>query len=110
MGNSAAQFKEALTRVAVSLVLKDGIMRSLFGEAVFQFKGEDWQAIDEQHKIKGTPRFVTAVAQLTSEAETVLFVEDPSLFVLARGGAIKEFNMMRSMVDAMAKHIHDAAS
>ncbi len=41
MRHAAAEFEELLTRVAVALVLLDGVFDCLLGQAVFELEGGD---------------------------------------------------------------------
>src|SRR5208283_972054 len=45
---AAAELKERFLRVAVVLVLRDGVDDGLAGERVLQLRGEDRQSIQEQ--------------------------------------------------------------
>ena len=69
--HAAAELEELLARVAVALVLLDGVLDRLFGEAVLQLKGGDRQAVDEEAQVEGELRLVAAVAKLAGDAETV---------------------------------------
>jgi hypothetical protein len=46
--DAAAELEQPLARVAVALVLLDGVLDGLLGEAVLQLEGGDGQAVDEQ--------------------------------------------------------------
>ena len=45
--DAAAELEELLARVAVALVLLNGVFDRLLGEAVLQLEGRDRQAVDE---------------------------------------------------------------
>jgi hypothetical protein len=46
--DAAAELEELLARVAVALVLLDGVLDGLLGEAVLQLEGDQRQAVDEE--------------------------------------------------------------
>ncbi len=52
---AAAELEEQLARVAVALVLLDGVLDRLLGEAVLQLEGGDRQAVDEERQIQREP-------------------------------------------------------
>jgi len=49
--HAAAELEQALARVAVALVLLDGVLDRLLGEAVLQLEGGDGQAVDKQAQV-----------------------------------------------------------
>ena len=51
MRQAAAELKELLPRIAVPLVLLDGVFHRLLGQAVLQLEGGDGQAVDEQAQV-----------------------------------------------------------
>ena len=51
--HAAAELEQQLARIAVALVLLDGILDGLLGEAVLQLEGGDGQAVDEQAEVEG---------------------------------------------------------
>ena len=53
MNDAATELEEQLTRVAVALVLLDGVVHRLLGEAVLELEGGDGQAVDEQAQVEG---------------------------------------------------------
>ena len=52
VGHTAAELEQFLTRIAVLLVLPDGVVHRLFREVVLQFEGEDRQSVDEKPDIQ----------------------------------------------------------
>ncbi len=72
MHHATAQLKQQLARVAVGLILRDGVRHRLLGQRVLQLEGRHRQAIDEQAQVQRTRRLVIAVAQLPRHAENVL--------------------------------------
>ena len=72
MGHAATELKQLLARVAVLLVLLDGVVHRLLGQAVLELEGEDRQAVDEQPDVQRPLGFVAAVAQLAGDGEAVL--------------------------------------
>ena len=69
--DAAAELEQQLPRVAVALVLLDGVLDGLLGQAVLQLERGDRQAVDEQAQVEGELRLVAAVAQLARDAEAV---------------------------------------
>ena len=69
--DAAAELEQQLARVAVALVLLDGVLDGLLGEAVLQLEGGDRQAVDEQAQVERELRLVRAVAELARDAEAV---------------------------------------
>jgi hypothetical protein len=78
---AAPELEKPLARVAVALVLQDGVLDCLFRKAVFQFKGGEGQAIDEQAQIERELRLVAAVAQLSDNDEAILSITNGSRLV-----------------------------
>ena len=52
MDHAAAELEQQLARVAVALVLLDGVLDGLLGEAVLQLERGDRQAVDEQAEVE----------------------------------------------------------
>ncbi len=69
--DAAAELEELLARVAVALVLLDGVVDRLLGQAVLQLEGGDRQAVDEEAEVERALRLVAAVAELARDAEAV---------------------------------------
>ena len=95
MSEASAKLEEPLSRVAVTLVLLNGVVDCLLGEAVLQFEGGDRQAVDEQAQVQGKLCVVVAITELPGDAEAVLPVQDPSPLVTRRRRAIHQVNVMR---------------
>ena len=108
VGDAAAQLEQPLPRVAVALVLLDGVVHRLLGEAVLQLEGEDRQTIDEQPDVQGPLDLVAAVAQLAGDGEAVLPEALLRLGVVGRGGAVEQVEIVRPVPEAVAQHL-DAA-
>ena len=47
MHNAAPKREERLTRIAVALVLLDGVGDGLFGETILELEGRNGKAVDE---------------------------------------------------------------
>ena len=108
MSDAAAKFEELLARVAISLVLLNGIAHRLPGEAVLELEREDRKAVDEKPDVQRTLGFVAAVAKLADDSETVLLEALPGLLVLGRGGAVEQIHMVGMVLDAVAQYVDDA--
>ena len=71
MGDAPPELEQQLARVAVSLVLLDGIGDGLLGQAVLQLEGGHRQTVDEQGQVHRELRLVAAVPELSGDAEAV---------------------------------------
>ena len=69
--HAAAEFEQLLARIAVTLVLLDGVFDGLLGQAVLQFECRHRQAVDEQRQVEGVGGVVPAVAKLAGDGEAV---------------------------------------
>ena len=69
--HAAAELEQQLARVAVALVLLDGVLDGLLGQAVLQLERGDRQAVDEQRRGRVRGGLVAAVAKLAGDAEAV---------------------------------------
>ena len=107
--DAAAELEELLARVAVALVLLDGVLDRLLGQAVLQLEGGDRQAVDEQAEVERELRLVAAVAELAGDAEAVRGVALRGLRVARRRRAVEEVEVMRPVLDAVAQHVDHAA-
>ena len=107
--HAAAELKELLARAPVPLVLPDGVVHRLLGEAVLEFEGEDGEAVDEQSDVQRALGVVPAVAELTGDGEAVLPEASLRLLVLGRGRAVEEVEVVRAVLDAVAENIDGAA-
>ena len=107
--DAAAELEQQLARVAVALVLLDGVVDRLLGEAVLQLEGGDRQAVDEQRQVERELRLVAAVAQLAGDAEAVRArsARPPSRCPARR--AVEQVEVVRAVLDAIAQHIDHAA-
>ena len=73
---ATAKLEELLAGVPVALVLLDGVIHRLLGQAVLQLECGDWQAVDEEAQVEGKLPLVPAVAELPRHAEAVLPVPE----------------------------------
>ena len=109
VGDAAAQLEQLLARVAVALILLDGVVDRLLGEAVLQLEGEDRQAVDEQPDVERPLGFVAAVAKLAGDGEAVLPEALLRFRVVGRGGAVEQVEVVSPVPDAVAQHVDGAA-
>ena len=86
VGHAAAELEQFLTRVAVLLVLPDGVVRRLFREVVLQFKREDRQSVDEKPDIERPLRLVLAVAKLPDDGDNRFSSKRFRAFLLSAEG------------------------
>ena len=54
--HAAAEFEQLLARIAVALVLLDGVFDGLLGQAVLELERRNRQAVDEQRQIERSGR------------------------------------------------------
>ena len=109
VGDAAARLEQLLARVAVALVLLDGVVDRLLGEAVLQLEGEDRQAVDEQPDVERPLGLVAAVAQLAGYGEAVLAEALLRFRVVGRRGAVEQVEVVGPVADAVAQHVDGAA-
>ena len=106
---ATAKLKELLAGVSVALVLLDGVIHRLLGQAVLQLEGGDGQAVDEQAQVQGKLGLVQAVAELSRHAEAVLPVPRFGLLVTRRRRAVHQVDLVRPVLDALAEHVDGPA-
>ena len=89
MHHAAPELKQLFARVAVAAVLLHRVFDRLLGQAVFQFKRGDGQAVNELAQVQRPARFVRAVTQLAGDAETVFCKQRCRRRVARRWRAVK---------------------
>ena len=104
--HAAPEREQFFARTSIPLVLFDGIPHRLFGQAVFQFKGGDRKAVNEQAQVQRQLRVVEAVAKLAGYAETVLAIAFLCSGIVRRGGAVEKINLVRAMLHAVAQRVN----
>lgn len=82
VGQAATVGEERLPRVAVALVLADGVADVLPGERVLELGGKERQAVEEEHQVEARV-VLLAVAELAHHGEEVAAVEAFELLVEA---------------------------
>ena len=107
--DAAAELKEPLAWLPVALVLLHGIGHGLLGQAVLQLEGGDGQAVDEEAQVEGQGVPIAAVAQLPGDAETVLRITLAGDCIAGRGRPVKEVELVRPVLDAVAQHVDHPA-
>ena len=109
MRHTAPELEQQFAWVAVARVLLHRIFHGLFGEAVLELEGSDGQAVDEQAKIERELGLVSAVFELAGDAEPVGGETLGGPWIARRRRAIEEVEMVRTMLDAAAQKVNDAA-
>src|SRR5437762_2610425 len=109
MCDASAEFEQPLARVAVSLVLLDGVFDRLLRQVVLQLKGRNWQAVDEQREVERSLGFVPAVAELPRDREAVPRVALGGHLIARCRRAVEELYVMRAVLHALAKDVDHAA-
>ncbi len=89
MRHAATKLEEGLARVAVPLVLPNGVLVRLLGQPVLQFEGENGETVDKESDVQCSLALVPAVAELTRCSETVQLEALFGFYVLGRWGAIE---------------------
>ena len=108
VGHTTPELEQGFPRVAIPLVLGNGVLERLFGETVLQLEGEDRQPIDEQHHIQRPLGVVPAVAKLAGDAEPVLAKAALGRLVVGGGGAVEQLEVVGAVPDAVAEHVNGA--
>src|SRR5690606_33698917 len=96
-------------RVPVALVLLEGVLDRLLGQAVLQLEGGDGQAVDEEAQVERALRLVAAVAELPGDAEAVRGISLGGLHVAGRRRAVEEVEVVRPVLEPVAQHVDGAA-
>ena len=109
MNHAATELEELLAWVAVAAVLLDSVLDRLLGKAVLQFKGGEWEAVDEQAEVQRAAGLVLAVTQLAGDGETVPGKERRGFGIARRGSTIEQVEMQGAVVQALAEYVNDAA-
>ena len=73
--HAATKLKQLFALIAVALVLLHCVVYRLLGEAVFQLKGGNGQAVDEQAQVQRAARFIQTVGKLPCNDKSVLLVQ-----------------------------------
>ena len=107
--HAAPELEEGLAGVAVPLVLPDGVVERLLGEAVLELEGEDGEPVDEESDVQRALGVVAAVAELASDAELVLAEAPLGRLVLGGGRAVEEVEVVGAVLDAVAEDFDGAA-
>ncbi len=106
---AALVLEEELAGVAVALVLADGVVDGLLGEAVLELEGGDGEAVDEEDEVEGKTRLVGAVAELAGDAEDVGGEALGGEGVAGGGGLVVEADGGGAVIDPLAEDVDDAA-
>ncbi len=107
--HAAPELEQPLARVAVALVLLDGVFDRLLGQAVLQLEGGDGQTVDEQRHVQRALGLVTAVAQLPRDAVAVGGIALGRLGVARRRRAVEDVDVVRPVLEPVAQHVDGAA-
>ncbi|OPY88471.1 MAG: hypothetical protein A4E72_01337 [Syntrophus sp. PtaU1.Bin208] len=102
MNGAAAELKEQFLFVAVASVLLDGVVHRLLGEPVFQFKGGNGKAVDEDRHVQGEGRFAFAVAERSRHAEDIGCKPFSGLHIARSRSSVEKVDGGRTMFDAAA--------
>ena len=110
VGGAAAMPQKRLLRVAITPILRDGVLDILPRERVLQLRGEDRDAVQEDPEVQ-TLLVLRAVVKLPHDREEVGRVESPGLLVeVARGPEVRQVELAAGVPDAVAEHIDHSAT
>lgn len=107
--HAAPELEEPLARVAVALVLLDGVLDRLLGQAVLQLERGHREAVNEEAQVEGELGLVAAVAELARNAEAVGVEALLGLEVASGRRAVEQVDLVRAVLEAMAQHVDGAA-
>ena len=68
---AAAKLEQSFTRIAIALVLLDGVGDGLFSERVLELEGGDGEPVDKQPQVERASSLVTAVRELPRDGEPI---------------------------------------
>ena len=103
-----AEAEDQLARVAVPLVLLDGVVERLLGDVVLQLERGDGQPVDERRQVEGECGLAGAVTQLPGDAEPVPGEQLGGALVPGRRGRVEEVEVVGAVLHAGPQHVHDA--
>ena len=109
MRHAAPELEERLAGVAVPLVLPDGVVEGLLGEAVLELECEDGEAVDEEPDVQRALGVAAAVAELTGDAELVLPEAPLGRLVLGGRRPVEEVEIVGAVLDAVPEDFDRAA-
>ena len=107
VGNTASEFEQPFTRVAVVPVLFDRIRHGLLGEFVLEFEGDDRETVDEERDAQRPLGFVAAVPKLPGNGETVCAKRIFACSFWAMGCRRKN-ELVGTVPDTVSQHINYA--
>jgi hypothetical protein len=107
--NAPAELEQRFPRVAIPLVLLDGVLNRLLGQAILQLKGHHGQTVDKCAQVQSPPGFIAAVVKLAGDAEAVGRVTGHGLQVFRRWRAIEQVETERAVLDAIPKDVDGPA-
>lgn len=108
MHHAALELEQQLPWVTVSLVLLNGIVHILLGQLIFQLKGDDRQAVDEDAHIQRQPGGIRGILKLPGHAENVPFKERLRFCIVFRGCQVEHDEVCWVNLDTIAQHINNA--
>src|SRR6266851_2539407 len=108
MRDAAAELEKLLARIAIALVLLDGVLDRLLGQAVLELERRHRETVDEQRQVERKRGFVPAVAKLAGDREPVQGEALGSLRIAGRRRAVEQVDIVRAVLDATAQHVDNA--
>ena len=109
MHDRALEPKDQFLRVSVIFVLLDCVADCLFGQAVLQLEGDNWQAVDEKADVQGELGFIGTEVELPGDRKPVLGEQVDALGVAFRWSTKEQIYVVRSVLNAFSEHVNDTA-
>lgn len=101
VNHAARELEQQLLGAAIMLILIDRVIHVLFGELVFQFKGDHRQAIDENAQVQRQLGCIGGEVQLARDAEYVLGIQLRGGGVIHAGRHVEHHQAGRVDLDAL---------
>jgi hypothetical protein len=109
VGEAPPERQERFSRIAVLIVLGDGIFDVLPVERILELGGENRDAVEKEHQVEARLRLV-AVPELPYRGEEVRRMKAPRLLVEpTRRPKVREPEFAAGVLDSLAEHVERSA-
>ena len=105
VNHAPSKFEQGLPRIAVPLVLLDGIVDRLLGQTVFQLKRHHRQSVDERTQVQSSFRLFATVRKLPRDTESVLCMPLDRLLIFRRWRAVEQVEAQSAVLDAVSQDV-----
>ena len=109
MHHTPFEREQRVPRIAIFLILLNGICCRLTSEMILELNRDDRKTVDEQAKVEREFRSVNGIAKLPCHTEDILFKHLLRLLVVFRRREIEHDEIRRVGLHAVSKNINDAA-